>query len=108
VHELAHALLRAEPGEQDAPFSRAQEELVVESVAHTVCGTLGLDTSGCTIPCLASWAEAAPIEMIEQAAATIDRLARRIEEAALSSEFNPDGVSVPSSTVAQAVGVELR
>ena len=59
----------------------AEEELVVESVAYTVCGSLGLDTSGYSIPYLASWSEIATLETIESVAHLIDRLARRIEDA---------------------------
>ncbi len=82
IHELAHALLRAEPGEEDPELEQAEEELVVESVAYTVCGALGLDSSGYSIPFLASWAQDGEIETIERTAALIDRLARRIEDAA--------------------------
>jgi antirestriction protein ArdC len=85
VHELAHALLRAEPGSEDPELGRAEEELVVESVAYTVCGALGLDTAGYSIPYLASWAQDAGIETVEQTAGLIDRLARRIEAATLPS-----------------------
>lgn len=81
AHELGHALVRAEPGEVDAPLSYDEEELVVESVAFTVCGSLGIDTSGYSIPYLASWSEDAELATIERAAATIDRIARRIEDA---------------------------
>jgi antirestriction protein ArdC len=86
IHELAHALLRAESSDKNAELDRAAEELVVESVAFTVCGSLGLDTSGYSVPYLASWATEAEIETIEQRAALIDRLARRIEEAALQED----------------------
>jgi hypothetical protein len=61
----------------------AEEEMVVESVAFTVTASLGLDTSSYSIPYLASWSERAPLETIEHAAETIDRLARRIEDAVL-------------------------
>jgi antirestriction protein ArdC len=61
----------------------AEEELIVESVAFTVTASLGLDTSSYSIPYLASWSERAPVETMEQAAETIDRLARRIEDAVL-------------------------
>jgi antirestriction protein ArdC len=80
VHELAHALVRVESHDAQLPFSYAEEELVVESVAFTVCGSMGLDTSGYSVPYLASWSEGAPLETIETAAATIDRIAKRIEE----------------------------
>jgi hypothetical protein len=86
IHELAHALLRAEPCEDDPALEHAAEELVVESVAFTVCGSLGLDSSGYSIPYLASWAEREDIATIEQTAGLIDRLARRIENATSISE----------------------
>lgn len=82
VHELAHALLRhpgdTEPGE----LTYAQEELVVESVALTVTGGLGYDTSGYSIPYLASWSnDDTDLAIIETCAALIDQLAKRIEDA---------------------------
>lgn len=82
VHELGHALVRAEPDEDSGePLSYPEEELVVESVAYTVCGSLGLDTSGYSIPYLASWSQDTELSTIERAAGLIDRLARRIEDA---------------------------
>jgi antirestriction protein ArdC len=85
IHELSHALLRAEPGENDPELSYAEEELVVESIAYTVCGSVGLDVSGYAIPYLASWSESASLETVEACAGLIDRYARRIEDAALAS-----------------------
>jgi antirestriction protein ArdC len=91
VHELGHALVRAEPDDGPAlPYG--EEELVVESVAFTVCGSLGIDTSGYSIPYLASWSEDAELATIERAAATIDRIARRIEDA-LDAVDHHDGQS---------------
>lgn len=86
VHELGHALLRAEVDVEDSPFSYSEEELVVESVAFTVCGSIGLDTSGYSIPYLASWSQTTSLDTIEQAARTIDRLAKRIEDAVTTQE----------------------
>ncbi len=83
IHELSHALLRAEPSKEDPKLTRAAEELVVESVAYTVCGALGLDSSGYSIPYLASWAAREDIATLERTATLIDRLARRIETAVL-------------------------
>jgi len=79
VHELAHALVRVETDDAQLPFDYAAEELVAESVAFTVCGSMGLDTSGYSIPYLASWSETAPLQTIETAARTIDLIAKRIE-----------------------------
>ncbi|MHB8533144.1 MAG: ArdC-like ssDNA-binding domain-containing protein [Solirubrobacteraceae bacterium] len=79
VHELAHALLRAERKAGDPRLSPAVEELVVESVAFTVCGALGVDTSDYSIPYLASWDSEGDLAAIERTATLIDRLAARIE-----------------------------
>jgi antirestriction protein ArdC len=80
IHELSHALLRAEPQADDPELTYAEEELVVESIAFTVCGSAGLDTSGYVIPYLASWSQEAPLETIRGCAGMIDRYARRLEE----------------------------
>ena len=77
IHELAHALVGLEP---DAKLTYAQEELVVESIAWSSCQTVGLDTSANSIPYLASWAEQASLEVLEQTAAVTGRLAQRIED----------------------------
>jgi antirestriction protein ArdC len=84
VHELSHMLMQEIREQEDRPpVKYAEEELIVEAVAFTVTASLGLDSSGFSIPYLASWSERAPLETIEQAAETIDRLARRIEDAVL-------------------------
>ncbi|HWT91622.1 MAG TPA: ArdC-like ssDNA-binding domain-containing protein [Solirubrobacteraceae bacterium] len=90
VHELAHALLRAEPDADDDTLTYAEEELVVESVAYTVCGSLGLDTGGYSIPYLASWSQSTELATIERAAGLIDRLARQIEDAVERAEAAVD------------------
>jgi hypothetical protein len=79
VHELAHALLAAEPDHLALDY--AQEELVVESITYTVAGALGLDVDGYAIPYLTSWSQDTNLTIVERAAATIDRLAKRIEDA---------------------------
>ncbi len=99
VHELGHALVRAEPGDGETSMSYDEEELVVESIAFTVCGSLGIDTSGYSVPYLASWSEDTDLETIERAAATIDRIARRVEDAleAPSFEANADAEELPAA-----------
>jgi hypothetical protein len=81
VHELSHALLRlTDLG--DVALSYSEEELVVESIALTVVGGIGLDTSGYSIPYIASWSQDDDsLEIIETCAGVIDRLAKRIEDA---------------------------
>ncbi len=80
IHELAHALVRCDRREEDPKLTYAEEEIVVECVAHTVCSTVGLDTAGWSVPYMASWGEG---DEIERYAALIDRLARQLEDATL-------------------------
>jgi hypothetical protein len=81
VHELAHAVLHL--SDHDGPaLTYAEEELVVESIAVTVVGGLGIDTSGYSIPYLASWSESdQSMAIVETCAALIDVHAKRIEDA---------------------------
>jgi antirestriction protein ArdC len=79
VHELSHALVRIDHREDDPKLDYAAEEVVVESVAYSVCASLGLDSAGSSVPYVAGWAERAEGDPIEAYAGLIDRLARRIE-----------------------------
>lgn len=81
VHEIAHALVRADHRPDDPTLSYAQEELVVESIAFSVTGTLGLDTAGDSIPYLTSWSTNTDLDVLEATAKLINRLANRIEDA---------------------------
>lgn len=94
-HELAHALIRRERQDADPELDRASEELVVESVAFTCVGALGIKTDGYSVPYLASWAEQSDLSVLEQTAALIDRLASRIEDAVLEA---PHGQSKDSAS----------
>jgi len=90
LHELAHALVRVDHTDGDPQLSYAGEELVVESVAMSVAGVLGFDTTANSIPYLTSWSEDTPIATIHAHATLIDRLARRLENVALATEGVPD------------------
>lgn len=79
VHELAHALVRLDRREDDPVLDYATEEVVVESVAFSVCASVGLDSAGSAVPYVTGWAERADGDPIESYAELIDRLARRIE-----------------------------
>jgi hypothetical protein len=76
VHELAHAL-----GVGYQQFGREWAEVIVDTVALIVCGSAGLDVSGESIPYVAGWGEDGALEAITEFAATIDALARRLEDA---------------------------
>ena len=54
----------------------------MESIAFSVVGGLGIDTSGYSIPYLTSWSQDdADIEIVEACAELIDHPAKRIENA---------------------------
>lgn len=86
VHELAHALIRADHRDDDPKLDYRAEEVVVESVAYSVCGSLGLDTAGASVPYIAGWGVEEGGESIHRYAALIDRLASRIEGAITQTE----------------------
>jgi hypothetical protein len=103
IHELAHALVAKDP---EAPrLDYAQGELIAESVAFSCCQTVGLDTSGNSIPYLTSWAEDASLEVLEQTAALTGWLADRIEGVLLadSAGLQPGDQEVIDAPEAVAV-----
>ena len=81
VHEIAHAL-----GIDYADRGRARAEVMVDCVTYVVCGQLGLDTSGETIPYVAGWGEDGALDAIHADAQTVDEVARRIENALLAED----------------------
>jgi hypothetical protein len=55
--------------------------VIVDTVALIVCGSAGLDVGGESIPYVAGWGEDGALQAISEFAATIDTLARRLEDA---------------------------
>lgn len=82
VHELAHALVVADRRDGDPHLTYAEEEMIAETVAFSVCSGLSFDTSAESVPYVATYTADAGVETIRQQAALIDRLAKRIEDAA--------------------------
>jgi hypothetical protein len=76
VHECAHAL-----GVDYERYSRAQAEVIVDTVTFVVCAGAGLAVDGESIPYVAGWGEDGALAAVTEFAETIDRIARRIEEA---------------------------
>lgn len=80
IHEDAHAVVHLERSEDDPELTRAEEEVVVECAAYTVCSAVGFDSAGYSVPYVTSWSEGHEIELFGE---LIDRIARRIEAVVL-------------------------
>ncbi len=102
IHELAHALVRADRAEADPELDTATEELVAETIAYCVCASSGIDAGAYSISYLASWSEHTPASTIERTASLIDRLCRRIEDAVPS--VAPSRSSVSRNETRHCVG----
>ncbi|MGO8906754.1 MAG: ArdC family protein [Solirubrobacteraceae bacterium] len=81
VHEIAHAL-----GVSYTDYGRRRAEVLVDTVTFIVCGSVGLDTSGSSVPYVAGWGESGELDAIRGYAETIDKIARRIEDSLRSDE----------------------
>jgi len=77
IHELSHAV--GVPTYKE--HGRGDAEVIVETAAVIVCGAIGLDTSGESIPYIARWGEANDVEAIRRYAETVDTIARALESA---------------------------
>jgi N-terminal domain of anti-restriction factor ArdC len=76
IHECAHAL-----GVDYERYSRAQAEVIVDTVTFIVAAGVGLEVGGESIPYVAGWGEEGALEAVSEFAETIDTIARRIESA---------------------------
>jgi hypothetical protein len=75
IHELAHAL-----GVGYAEYGRDVAEVVVESAAMITCGSVGLDTSGESVPYIADWGDGSA-DALREYAGKVDQLATELEQA---------------------------
>jgi hypothetical protein len=101
-HESVHAL-----GVDYRRYTRPQAEVIVEATTLVVLGGLGLDVSGETVPYVAGWGEDGALDAVREFAATIDALARRLEDALRgASRAGERGRRVEGATPAQRVLTE--
>jgi hypothetical protein len=75
IHETAHAL-----GVDYVRYSRAQAEVIVDTVTLVAASGVGLRVDGETVPYVAGWGESGALEAVTEFAETIDRIARQIED----------------------------
>lgn len=64
IHEVAHATLHCEDGEQ-AEADRGTKEVQAESVAYTVCNYFGVDTSDYSFGYVAAWSKGKELEELK-------------------------------------------
>lgn len=88
IHECAHAL-----GIGYAQYSRAQAEVMVDTVTLVAASAVGLAVDGETIPYVSGWGEQGALEAVSVFAETIDQIARRIEDVLLAAHDQPQTVS---------------
>lgn len=81
IHECAHAL-----GIGYENYSRAQAEVMVDTVTLVAASAVGLAVDGETIPYVSGWGERGALEAVTEFAETIDQIARRIEEVLLAAD----------------------
>ena len=93
VHELVHAL-----GVTYQTHTRPTAEVIVDTATLIILSGAGLDTSGETIPYVASWGETGALEAVTEHAELIDRLARTVEHAITTDAAN----DVAAAEVAEA------
>ena len=83
VHELAHA---HPAGQLDYEhFTREHAEVLVDTVTYVVCGQIGLDVAGESVPYVASWGEHGALQAVHTFAETVDAVASAIEDAVASA-----------------------
>lgn len=85
IHECAHAL-----GIGYDRYSRAQAEVMVDTVTLVAASAIGLAVDGETIPYVSGWGEDGALEAVTEFAETIDQVARQIEDVLLTAHEEPD------------------
>lgn len=77
VHEIAHAMLHGDDGEQ-SDATRRMKEVQAEAVAYTVCKAIGLDTSDYSFGYIVGWSEGREAKELIDSLETIRRTAARV------------------------------
>jgi N-terminal domain of anti-restriction factor ArdC len=75
IHETIHGL-----GVGYREYGRERAEVIVDTATLLACSSVGLDVSGETVPYVTGWGEDGALDAVTEFAATIDALARRIED----------------------------
>jgi hypothetical protein len=93
IHECAHAL-----GIGYEQYSRAQAEVMVDTVTLVAASAVGLAVDGETVPYVSGWGEQGALEAVTEFAETIDKVARRIEDVLLAANEDTDAAPLAALT----------
>lgn len=93
IHEIAHAL-----GVDYKSYSRAQAEVMVDTITLLAASSVGLAVDGESVPYVAGWGEDGALEAVTEFADTIDKIAKRIEDV-LRAAGSGGGVCVADEVV---------
>jgi hypothetical protein len=85
IHECAHAL-----GIGYDRHSRAQAEVMVDTVTLVAASAVGLAVDGETVPYVSGWGEDGALDAVTEFAETIDQVARQIEDVLLAAQEQLD------------------
>lgn len=92
-----------------ALLARAQAEVIVDTVTLIASSSIGLAVGGESIPYVAGWGEDGALDAVTEFAATIDALARRIEDVlAAGSEVQRLSTSPGLCSTVMGPGVSWR
>lgn len=89
IHECAHAL-----GIGYDNYSRAQAEVMVDTVTLIAASAVGLAVDGETVPYVSGWGEDGALEAVTEFAETIDQVARKIEDVLLAAHETAEPAAV--------------
>lgn len=78
IHEISHAILHDKDTGSEIEAGRNKREVQAESVAYTVCGLLGLDTSDYSFGYIAGWSEGKDVRELRESMETIRKTANEI------------------------------
>ena len=80
IHEISHAILHDKDNGLENEAGRNKREVQAESIAYTVCGMLGLDTSDYSFGYIAGWSKDKETQDLRESMETIRKTANEIME----------------------------
>lgn len=80
VHEISHSLLHNKENGEEKEADRRTKEVQAESVAYTVCGVLGIDTSDYSFGYIAGWSKDKDVKELSKSMEVVRKTASKLIE----------------------------